>query len=97
MSAREFNEWIAFYELYPFGELRADMRAGQVASPIVNALRALGGSSHRTRPLDWVHDLQPTQPNWRQMRDTCKAIAEVDALIAKRDADQARRKKQKAR
>lgn len=30
MSAKEYNEWIADYQIEPFGELRADLRAGTI-------------------------------------------------------------------
>lgn len=39
MSSREFTEWLAYYELEPFGEQRADLRAALIASVIANAHR----------------------------------------------------------
>lgn len=34
MSAKQFREWIAFYELEPFGDIRADYRSAQVVQVI---------------------------------------------------------------
>lgn len=34
MSSREFSEWMAYAQLEPFGEQRADLRAGIVASTV---------------------------------------------------------------
>ena len=39
MSSREFAEWAAFYRLEPFGEERADLRAGIVAATMANTVR----------------------------------------------------------
>jgi hypothetical protein len=32
MGSDEFSEWLAFYQLEPFGDYRADYRSGVVAS-----------------------------------------------------------------
>ncbi len=42
ISSPEFVRWQAYYELEPFGEERADLRAGIVASTIVNVQRGKG-------------------------------------------------------
>jgi hypothetical protein len=39
MPLEEFATWQAYYEIDPFGEDRADLRAGIVASVIANANR----------------------------------------------------------
>ena len=39
ISSREFAEWIAYNRLEPFGERRADLRTGIVASVIANVNR----------------------------------------------------------
>lgn len=39
MTWDQFMEWAAFYEISPFGEERADLRAGVVASVIANVNR----------------------------------------------------------
>jgi len=39
MGAREFSEWQALYQLDPFGDVRSDFQAGQVASTVVNLFR----------------------------------------------------------
>ncbi len=42
ISSQEFTEWIAFAEMEPFGEARADMRAALIASTIANVNRGRG-------------------------------------------------------
>jgi hypothetical protein len=39
LSSRELAEWMAFAELEPFGEERADLRSAIVASTMANAWR----------------------------------------------------------
>lgn len=81
MSAREFNEWSVFYEQYPFGELRADMRAGMVASPILNAVLGTAGVKSSSKPSDWILDIirKPVRQSWQAMRDLVKQFAEESA------------------
>jgi hypothetical protein len=42
MSGRELTEWMAYDSLEPFGEQRADLRSGIVASTIANCHRSRG-------------------------------------------------------
>lgn len=42
IDSRELSEWIAYAELEPFGEERADLRAGIIASTNVNLWRSKG-------------------------------------------------------
>jgi hypothetical protein len=37
MSAREFNEWTAYYQLEPLGEQRDDLHAGIIAATVANS------------------------------------------------------------
>lgn len=67
MSSREFAEWAQFYELEPWGEERADIRSGIVASTIANANR---DAKKRKKPFT-VEDFmprfgQPARPAKRQ-------------------------------
>ena len=39
MDSKEFDLWIKYAELEPFGEERADLRAGIIASTIANVNR----------------------------------------------------------
>lgn len=58
MSEREFQTWMIRYRIEPFGEARDDMRAGNIASPIVNMLmRSIWKDPERyTKPSEWVID-----------------------------------------
>lgn len=39
VSSREFAEWMAYYRLEPFGELRHDLQSAIIASVIANVNR----------------------------------------------------------
>ena len=40
IGSDELTEWMAFYQLEPFGDFRADVRSGIVAATFANANRA---------------------------------------------------------
>lgn len=40
LSSQQLAEWIAYFQLEPWGEERADLRAGIVASTIANVNRS---------------------------------------------------------
>jgi hypothetical protein len=40
VGSDELTEWMAFYQLEPFGEVRADLRSGVVAATFANAHRS---------------------------------------------------------
>jgi len=42
ISSHELSEWAAYYREHPFGDERADLRAGVIASTIANVNRAEG-------------------------------------------------------
>lgn len=54
MSHREFVSWLAFYEVEPWGEERADLRAGIVASTVANCHVSRKGKGFK--PSDFMPD-----------------------------------------
>lgn len=48
MSSAEFSEWMTYAALEPFGPLRDDLRAGEIAATIANVNRVSA-----TRPQPW--------------------------------------------
>jgi len=57
LTAVEFGEWAAFAADEPFGDLRADLRAGIVASTIA---RTMGGRAS-AKPTDYMPFLERAQ------------------------------------
>ncbi|MCL5995491.1 MAG: DUF4035 domain-containing protein [Chloroflexi bacterium] len=54
MSSREFSEWMAYYNLEPFGEERADLRMAMLASLIANVNRDPRKHSKPFEPKDFM-------------------------------------------
>jgi hypothetical protein len=52
MSSREFAEWMAYYALEPWGEERADLRAGIVAAAAIAPWTKKGSTP--PRPSDFM-------------------------------------------
>jgi hypothetical protein len=87
MGSREFAEWQAVYRLDPFGDVRADFQAGQVASTVVNLFREkddpMVSPSAFILPTPW---LDPTSPTTARRSQEARPIfepgsAEEDAEI----------------
>lgn len=51
IDAREFAEWMAAYSVEPWGEERADLRAGIIASTTANVT-----AGNKTKPGDFMPD-----------------------------------------
>lgn len=63
LSYAEFQEWCLYYQIEPWGEDRADLRAGIVASTIANhagKLRAEG--TDPALPADFMPYLERPEP-----------------------------------
>lgn len=55
MTADEFGLWLALYQVDPWGEQRADLRAGIVASTVANyAGMARSKSAGAAKPSDFM-------------------------------------------
>ena len=61
MSAREFAEWMAYAKLEPFGEERADLRAGIISS-VIAAVNTPKGK-RRPKPSDVMPQFEKQRPS----------------------------------
>jgi len=76
MSSYEFSEWMAYYNLEPFGEERADLRMAMLASLIANVNR-----DKKRRPNPFLpKDFMPKFEHEEQTPD--QQLAFVEALNA---------------
>lgn len=53
MSSAEFSEWMAYYQIEPFGEEVADLRHAIGTAAIVNTTIAAAGGKQRKKPEDF--------------------------------------------
>lgn len=75
-DSRELSEWMAYYRLEPFGEFRADVRAGMVASTFANVHRKRGAQPFS--PLDFLAFPEPEPP-----KDMNTQVKEIFSAFAR--------------
>lgn len=59
-TIREFVRWVAFYGFEPWGEERADFRAGVIAATVANAFGGAKAKPHDFMPLIAKHPKRQT-------------------------------------
>ena len=83
MSSSEFTEWAAHYATSPWGEERADWRAGIITATLANINRPKGKSAYK--PSDFMPDYEKSvrevgrQPMHEQIQ---RARAAHAAIVA---------------
>jgi hypothetical protein len=83
MSSIELTEWMAYYELEPFGEERADLRAGSIAAPLLNLWLS---EAKMKDAKDWImhsDDLVEDDDLDEQDEEDMKAVLKAFAAAAK--------------
>lgn len=71
MSAREFAEWIAYYQLDPFGEERADLRVATLTALTANIYKKKG------KPDFKPQDFMPFLPKEEKTPEEMLAFVEL--------------------
>lgn len=79
IDSRELAEWAAYYGLNPWGEERADLRAGVIASTVVNSLSEKGGF----KPSDFMPKYGPQPEEKPKSMSELKSAAMVMAAMFK--------------
>ena len=72
ITSRQFAEWQAFYALDPFGDQRADLRAGIVCATMSNRWR--GKNENPKEPLDFMPFRQEPEQTPEDMRRTLRGL-----------------------
>lgn len=75
MTSTQIAEWMAFFNLHPFGEERDDLRMGILASCIHNMAGRV--SKHSKKPADFMPKFGQEQKRQtaKEMLNTLKAMA----------------------
>lgn len=73
IDSRELSEWMAYYELNPFGTVRDDLQAGIIASTIANVNR--GKSDKPFAPADFMPYTDRPQQTEADMQGIMDAMA----------------------
>ncbi len=76
MPSRLLTEWMVFYQLEPFGERRADLRAAMVQATVANRHRNKGEKVYKAADfMPKLGDDEDEQaPDWETLLDRVKAI-----------------------
>lgn len=77
IDAREFAEWLAYYQSDPFGFERQDLGWGTVAATIANVFRGKG--QRAMKPADFMPDF--AQAGRRQTEAEMLAIFKTGAQV----------------
>lgn len=82
ISSRELTEWMEYYQMEPFGQERADLQAGVVASVVANVNRN-SKSSKTWNPSDFMLQFEPPTPKspqeiYRKIRDWAMMYKNMD-------------------
>lgn len=78
LSSRELSEWMAYYELEPWGEDRGDLRAGIVASVIANVNRDPKQRRAPFEPQDFMPEFGSSEP---EQPSPAELVAKFDAVL----------------
>ena len=76
IGSDELTEWMAFYQIEPFGDMRADLRSGVIASTFANANRVKHARAFS--PEDFMPFVERTEPQ----DDARMNVARFKALFA---------------
>jgi|TARA_Y100000310_G_scaffold51927_1_gene47793 hypothetical protein len=88
----EFRDWVAYYQLDPWGEERADLRSGIVASVFSNAIQALirtvarkRGKGKEFKPKDFMPEFgKKRRQSSQQMQQTLMAFTAAHKMMGKK-------------
>ena len=72
-DSKELSEWMAYYELNPFGTVRDDLQAGIIASTIANVNR--GKSDKSFTPSDFMPYMDKPEQSEGDMQAVMDALA----------------------
>jgi|TARA_R110002020_G_scaffold155495_3_gene336584 hypothetical protein len=73
IDSKELSEWMAYYELNPFGTVRDDLQAGIIASTIANVNR--GKSDKSFTPSDFMPYMDKPEQSEGDMQSVMDALA----------------------
>ena len=71
IDSNELSEWMAFYELDPFGSVRTDLNAGVIAATIANVNRGKNGKTFQPSDfMPYVEKLEQTEGDMMSILNT---------------------------
>lgn len=80
MTSVQITEWLAFAQVEPFGEWRADLRMATLAALIANVNRNDKARPEPYRPDDFMPNLDPVEVEPEER--TADMLAQVKSITA---------------
>lgn len=81
-SAKQFRYWEMYYEMEPFGEIRADYRAASIAQMIANVNRSKNQKAYTLQDcllkFEGEREIKKTQ-TWQEQLKLVRAFAKAHA------------------
>jgi hypothetical protein len=74
MTAREFDQWAAYYETSPWGPDRDNWHSAQISAILANVYRPKGAQERK--PKDFMYESK----NDRDSRETMQTLAALKAM-----------------
>lgn len=87
ISSYELSEWMAYDSLAPFGDERADLRAGTIAATIANANRDPEKQPEPFTPADFmpVYDVESHEPEGQSVERQIAIVEMLNVAFGGRD------------
>ncbi len=86
ISSQEISEWIEYYKLEPFGEERADLRAGIVASTTANASRDRRKRRKPFKPNEFMPRFGTEEPEAQSWERQLQIVEMLNAAFGGKDS-----------
>lgn len=78
LSSRQWAEWQAFYQMEPFGDVKADWRAGMLASVLANVNRGKGTKAFHPEDFMPKPPLTPKEQEQKLRRSLAHLVVKKD-------------------
>lgn len=82
MSASEFQEWMEYFSIEPFGEERADYRAGIISSTIYNVNR---GKNRVLKPEDFMPKFINEKSKKQSIKQMIRTVELLNTMFGGQD------------
>lgn len=86
VSSRELSEWMAYSQVEPWGEERADLRAGIVASTVANTARNAKKRHKPFKPEEFMPTFERKTQTMEQQQEIARMFARAGLGKIKRGA-----------
>ena len=78
LGSSEFDEWVSYYELEPFGAWRDNLHSAQIASTLHNINRRKNAPAKTAK--EWMYE----HPDEKRINDTAQTLAAFKAMAKRK-------------